>query len=134
MRFKSKVDTWFYVIVIGSIVVVTGAIWPVLRQPSLENLTIVGLSLLVAVGLPVWLLVQTYYVVEDNVLKIRSGPFKRTIRLDEIRSVEPSRSFLSSPALSLDRLKIVYGVGNQILVSPRDRDAFIRAIGHGARA
>lgn len=130
MRFKSKVDTWFYVVLVASVIVVAGAIWPVLKQPSPANLIIVGSILLVAAGLPIWLLVSTYYVVEADALEIRSGPFRWSIRLDEIKSVRPSRSLLSSPALSLDRLEIVYGAGNQLLVSPDDQKAFLRAIRH----
>ena len=130
MHFKSKVDAWFYAVLIGSVIVVIGAVLPIVQQPSLVNFIFVGSVLLVAAGLPLWLLAGTRYLVEDGMLTIRSGPFKWSIRLDEIRSVQPSRSLLSSPALSLDRLKIVYGAGKQVLVSPRDREAFLRAIGH----
>ena len=35
----------------------------------------------------------------------------------------------SSPALSLDRLLIVYGVGKVVLVSPKDKEGFVSALG-----
>jgi len=48
--------------------------------------------------------------------------------LTEIHSVESSKSVLSSPALSSDRLEIFYGKGKRILISPADREGFIAAI------
>lgn len=35
---------------------------------------------------------------------------------------------LASPALSLDRLKIEYGQGHWIMISPRDREGFLREL------
>jgi hypothetical protein len=46
----------------------------------------------------------------------------------DIRTVTPTRNPLSSPALSLDRLRIDYGRGRRIMVSPRDPGAFLREL------
>jgi len=47
----------------------------------------------------------------------------------EITRITPTRSLTSSPALSLDRLRIEYDGGRQaVLVSPVDQDAFIAAV------
>jgi hypothetical protein len=43
--------------------------------------------------------------------------------------VEETRNPLSSPALSLDRLKITYGNGKRIMISPADKIGFLKAIG-----
>jgi hypothetical protein len=90
---------------------------------------VIGVAAIIVFGLPVWLLFSTYYVVEANTLKIRSGPFGWSILISEIKSVRPSRSVLSSPALSLNRLEIQYGRGQSILVSPEDIEGFKNAIG-----
>jgi hypothetical protein len=45
-----------------------------------------------------------------------------------IARIVPSNSLESAPALSLTRLRIDYGVGKSILVSPADQQAFLRAI------
>ena len=62
-------------------------------------------------------------------LRIVAGPFRWKILLDEITSVEETRNPLSSPALSLDRLKICYGNGRHIMISPADTAGFLKAIG-----
>ena len=82
-------------------------------------------GLLIAVLLlPAWLLLGTRYSLTDDALKVRAGPFRWTVPLAEISSVRPSRSILSAPALSLDRIQIDYGA-RRILISPRERQRFV---------
>lgn len=71
----------------------------------------------------------TSYTIDRRVLTVRSGPFRWKVPLDEIESVEATRSPLSSPALSLDRLRVRYGKRRSILVSPADKERFLQAIG-----
>ena len=70
--------------------------------------------------------------IEDGELLIRSGPMRWRIPVQDIRRIEASRSWLSSPALSLDRLRIHHcratGRMRQVLVSPRDRQGFVQAL------
>lgn len=81
--------------------------------------------LLIGVGLPLWLLNSTYYALGERELEARCGPFKWTVPLAEIRAVVATRSALASPALSLDRIRIEYGPGRSILVSPDNQAAFL---------
>lgn len=59
---------------------------------------------------------------------MRCGPFRTRIALDQVRSVKPSRSLASAPALSLDRLAIAYGRFGTVLISPRNKAGFIAAL------
>lgn len=129
MKFRSAVDSWFYLLALflpGSIfifaVLSVGAL-------NLASIVVIGALAVFVFGLPVWLLLSTYYLVEADTLKVRSGPFSWSILLNEIKIVKPSRSVLSSPALSLNRLEIQYGQGQTILVSPKDIQGFQSAIG-----
>jgi len=85
---------------------------------------------ILAMALIGWLLIGTHYTVDRGDLKIAAGPFRWTVRIDQITAVEATRNPLSSPALSLDRLCIRYGERKRILVSPSDQEGFLRAIGH----
>ena len=76
---------------------------------------------------------NTYYEVTNTDLRVVSGPFRWTIPLSDITDVQPTRNPLSSPALSLDRLKVSYGKRKFVLVSPADKDGFIRAIGQATQ-
>lgn len=129
MKFPSAVAPWFYFLAI--VFPIAMIIYVVLKieNADLVTLGIVAFVTLAAVGLTIWLLLSTYYLVEGETLKIRSGPMKVSIPLSDIHSVTPSRSTLSAPALSLKRLQIDYGKGKTILVSPRDIEGFKSAIG-----
>ncbi|MBH1966520.1 MAG: PH domain-containing protein [Comamonadaceae bacterium] len=100
--------------------------WP--RIASLPGQLVLGATLVLGAGLPIWLLVSTVYRVDEAELKIQSGPLRWKIPLQSIRAVEPSRSWWSSPALSLDRLCIHHGRMSQTLVSPRQKLEFIQAL------
>mgnify|MGYP002786271448 FL=1 len=47
------------------------------------------------------------------------------IPIENIREVRPSRDLSSSPALSLNRLRIRYNKFDDILISPQNQDQFI---------
>ncbi|MDA0706529.1 MAG: PH domain-containing protein [Proteobacteria bacterium] len=130
-EFKSKIDRWIALVLVSAIVidlavVVQAVMWP--ASPAATTATIV--ICIAAIVLLVALLLRTYYTVNKGILKIVSGPFRWSIAIDQISSVTPTRSLWSSPALSLDRLLICYGKGRKILVSPADKNEFLRAIGH----
>ncbi len=130
MVFKSAVDWWFYAVIAVSAVIVLIALYPLARSGQPWAIALAIASAVIPLGLPVWLLLTTDYTVSQGVLLVRSGPFSWSIPLAQIRAVGPSRSLLSSPALSVDRIEIQYGRGKRILVSPADREGFLRAIGH----
>ena len=128
MIFRSSVDGWFYALILGAAALTLFGLVAALKDGSTVGLATVAVAMVLAVAFPIWLLVSTYYVVDEETLLIRSGPFRWRIPRSEIRSVQPSRSPLSSPALSLDRLEIRYSGNRSILVSPSDREAFMTAL------
>jgi len=130
-RFKSKVDTWIALLIMAVAAMdIAFIVFIAMGSESPADQTRV---VLIMVGLFVflmWLAFRTYYAVDKNTLRVVSGPFRWKIAIDEIQSVSPTRSLWSSPAMSLDRLRIVYGNGRRIMVSPADKQGFLRAIGH----
>jgi len=128
MIYRSAVDWWFYAVVFGVAAATIPTMVPLFASGRLTHVLIALFVLLTACMLPLWLLASTYYRIDASALMVRSGPFRWTVPLNEIRSVQPSRSVMSSPALSLDRIRIDYGDGRVLLVSPKDREAFLAAI------
>ena len=130
-RFKSKVDRWIRVLLIVVIVTEIWAIGTAAMQAG-DPLVMTGMIVIAiaVVGLLVWLLVGTHYTVDRGVIKVVSGPFRWKVPIDQITAVEATKSPLSSPALSLDRIRIRYGKRRRIMVSPADRAGFLKAIGH----
>lgn len=84
--------------------------------------------MLLNVALLSWLFSTTEYVIAGADLVVRSGPIRFTIPIQSIRRVRPPRSFMSAPALSLDRLEISYGTYGSVVLSPSDKRAFVDAL------
>jgi hypothetical protein len=125
ITFRSKVDWWF-----GAALLVSGAVsgMAVIVVAVVESpLPALAVSplLLLSVGLPLWLLRATRYTFDDANLGVRCGPFAWRVPLGDIRAVTPTRNPLSSPALSLDRLRIDYGRRKSIMISPEDKEGFL---------
>ena len=122
--FRSKVDGWFRVLpwvgvlVVGAVLVIPvvhgdrAALWftPALLLPA---------------ALPLWLLRTTHYTITGTHVRIRCGPFRWNVPLADVRAVRPTRNALSSPALSLDRLRIEYSRSQAVMVSPDDKEGFL---------
>lgn len=128
--FKSKVDWWLRLVLAFVIVVEFVAIGSVIleqRDPVATTVTI--LVCLAALALFASVLLATRYTIDRGVLRVRCGPFRWKVPLKSITAVEETRNPLSSPALSLDRLRIRYGKRRQIMVSPADKAGFLKAIG-----
>jgi hypothetical protein len=134
VTFRSKIDWWLAAVLVFSAVasLAAVAIVAVVESPLLA--LAVSPFLLLSVALPVWLLLATEYRIGRSELHVRSGPFAWRVPLRDIRSVTPTRNPLSSPALSLDRLRIDYGRMGSIMVSPADKEAFVTELRKRAAA
>ncbi len=75
------------------------------------------------------LFVNTYYIIEDDVLKIRSGfLYKLNVDIHQIKKIEETNSPLSSPAASFDRIEIIYNKFDSVIISPKEKQIFIQDI------
>jgi prepilin signal peptidase PulO-like enzyme (type II secretory pathway) len=129
LRFRSKIDAWFIVVIM--LAVSAGPIVMIATTGGAPWLTAIAVSLVpivLVIGLLTWMITSTSYVLSDTELTTRCGPVLRVVRLAAIRRITPSRSVLSAPALSLDRLAIECGDDGSAVISPADKGGFIRAI------
>ena len=126
MIYKSAVDWWFWATLVLTAIVLLAIFRMLLEAGQVAGLVTVGITAVIGIGMPLWLVYSTHYEISESQLIIRSGPFEWVVDRDSIQSIEPSRSVLSSPALSLDRLEIRYASGKTILVSPEDKAGFLR--------
>jgi membrane protein YdbS with pleckstrin-like domain len=132
-RFRSKVDTWLVLVVVAALVALAAALVSMVVAGGSFAAIALFLGVMTAVTLFIGLIfTRTWYEIDSRELRIVSGPFRWTIPRESIRSVEESRNPLSSPALSLDRLRIRYGEKRWILVSPEDKKGFRRALGEAS--
>lgn len=120
-KYPSKIDPWVAALVLVLTVALGWSAW--------QSTDWGGAALLLAWlgGLAV-ITIPCYYVLEDDHLFIRAGVWKWRIPYADIQSVKPSQSMLAGPALSFQRIEIVSGQAGSILISPVDREGFIRAL------
>ncbi|WP_313055482.1 PH domain-containing protein [Pseudomonas lopnurensis] len=126
--YPSKIDWWLAVALVCSMAVCAWASVNIVAAgaPAAWWLALPTMGL--GTGLPPWLLFGTRYILEATHLRIKSGPFAWRVPLADITSITPTANPLSSPALSLDRLRIDYGRGSTVMISPRDKEQFIQEI------
>ncbi|MCB1936715.1 MAG: PH domain-containing protein [Nitrosomonas sp.] len=127
--FKSKIDKSIVFCLVLSIVACLLGTSVMLKIGGTTNHAIATAILIFGIGFPLWITLTTRYAVNDQDLKITSGPFSWTIPIDSVQSIKETQSAITSPALSFDRLEIIYGEDKAILVSPADKTKFITKLG-----
>lgn len=128
-RFPSKRDAWLIGVLLAALGVSLVSLIATLFAPRTDSSFgwVLAIWLFAALFIG-WAWTTTDYTLTSGDLLVRSGPFRWRVPLAEIQEITPTRNPLSSPALSLDRLEIVYGKGRRLLISPRERNRFLRAL------
>jgi hypothetical protein len=125
-QYASEVDTWVVAILTIVPLVSIGTVVAAALSSG-EGLVIAVISLLIVAGIYGGLLFPLYYRLEATSLLVRFGFIRQHIPYDAITSVRPTRNPLSSPALSLHRLRIDYG-RSFVMISPLRRDQFLTSL------
>ena len=112
--YKSKVDWWLVVLILG-----------VFGYPIVDGILMQEYLLSVVFSLVLvlfYFLSKTIkYVIKGDSLMI----WKTQIKINSIRKIYKTNNPLSSPALSLDRIAIVYNKYDEVLISPKERKQFV---------
>lgn len=116
--FKSKIDWWFGLLLVYPIFM------SVKSMLFGEWVGLLGLSIVVVLIL--FFSKTTRYIINDNQLIVMSTwiVYER-IDISKITKIEKTNSILSSPALSLDRIRIRYNKYDEVLISPKVKKEFI---------
>lgn len=131
--FKSKVDAWFVLVILGMLILLGIGVAVALANPVGAPFGVwlaTGVAMM-SLGFPIWLLLSTSYTIDGGTLTVRCGPLKVVVPLSSVTRVTATRSLLSAPALSLDRLEIRYGKGASVVVSQKEKGAFLKALMDG---
>jgi len=88
-----------------------------------------GVLVLSILTLLIYLLFKaTYYIVDDNILRVRSSFIvNKKVDIQSITKVRETRNPISALAASLDRLEVISTRGS-VLISPKNKNAFIEDI------
>ncbi len=121
-KYKSKIDLWLIIIltlVFGGIV-----IFSIIKKDW------IGFIIAIIPTIFIWdMFKSTFYIITEEELIIRCGIFyKLVIKITDIRKISESNDLISSPALSIDRLEILYNRFDTILISPKKKYEFLQSI------
>ena len=130
--YPTKVDWRIGLILIFNVAVLIGSALPFFIGPPAQTplglaIGVFSLALAVLTG---WIPFNTNYEIGQTELVIRSAGFRWRVPLDSIVEVFPTHNPLSSPACSLDRLRVNYRRPNGrlrfVMISPREKEKFLR--------
>lgn len=132
MYFASKKDIWLGLTFFGSAILIAGIYLFEGEEIGLQIngfIDVIGITLsLLTVGLLLWIWFGTSYKVEAGLIKIKSGPFRSRVKINEIKKVRATKNPLSALALSIDRIEILYGKYGMTLISPKEKKEFIEVL------
>ena len=73
-----------------------------------------------------YLFLQTYYIIDGNILKVKSGfLLNQSYEISRITKISETHNPISAPAASLDRLEISLDNGTSVIISPKEKYGFI---------
>ncbi|HYC59152.1 MAG TPA: PH domain-containing protein [Thermoanaerobaculia bacterium] len=129
--FRSRYDLWLKIIFAITNVMLLGALIVLLIDGTLGSV-LVALFNAAILGGVIWMQAATYYRIDDDgTLFVRCGPLHWTIPIASISNMTLTDDPTSGPALSLQRVRVEFtknGEKDEILLSPEDREGFIREV------
>lgn len=121
MNFKSKKDTWLSLLIWGVIILMV-------LLMIVDKSVMIYITGVFIIPLLLWLWFGTSYKIKEELLKIKSGPFRSTVNIEDIKRLNAIKTFLAGPALSIDRIEILHRKYDIAIVSPKDKTEFVRAL------
>jgi hypothetical protein len=123
--YPSKVDWWLAIILVAGPLASLGGFASALSNGS--GVAVAGLGVAVFAAIYLGLVFPMRYGIDDTHVIVRHGLIRQRIPLRDITQVYETRSPLSSPALSLDRIRIVFGTGmfKSAMISPAAKQEFL---------
>ena len=122
MYYPTKKDVWQYPLYWGTILACFAPLF------AGRDYVVLVFTVPLAVFL-IWGWFCTGYEVSQGHLIIRNGPFKKKFLIKEIKTIAKTKNPLAAPALSMDRLEIIYDADSKMaLVSPKEQLHFLAAL------
>ncbi len=95
-----------------------------------SNHFLITMSILVLVFIIIlYTFYSTKYSINKNILHIKCGfLYNDKINIQDIKTIEKTKSLLSSPAASFDRIIVTFGKYDEIILSPQNKVDFVRSL------
>ncbi|TXE19919.1 hypothetical protein ES692_01275 [Psychroserpens burtonensis] len=132
MKFQSRKDIVFQIITFGFAMIFIGVAIVIFVESGLEDRSSFLSSLLIlsVAGLLLWMYLDTTYELTPIELKYKCGPIRGAIPIEDILEIIKGKTLWSGfkPATARNGLIIKYRKYNEIYISPKTNDTFVRNI------
>jgi hypothetical protein len=119
VKYRAKIG---WVIILAIVVLLLSFI----RSIMIDSFGVRSILLLSTCVFIVYLVLCTYYEIGEGMLRVKSGFFlDRSIPINTIIKIEATNNPISAPATSLDRLEVFYNKFDSVIISPKEKLAFI---------
>jgi hypothetical protein len=126
-RFLSTKNTFTIAILWGIVLFFTVMLALNYEKGNTPIIPMVIISL--ATGFVLWVLLDTRYVIKNNFLLYRSGPFRGRVAIDKIKTIKRYSGLnvpvMLKPALDTKGFIITYNTFDDLFISPIKSDIFI---------
>nr|WP_298926399.1 PH domain-containing protein [uncultured Allomuricauda sp.] len=118
-KYPSKVS---YGLLLFVMVILVGSSIPMLSPPIWLG---IGINTFVMVFV-LMIFFNLNYIVDGSLLSVKLGFLViKKIDIHSIKMLAETNSLISAPAVSLDRLEIIYNDHDSVIISPKDKSGFI---------
>jgi membrane protein YdbS with pleckstrin-like domain len=131
--YPSAVDLWVMILLMFSPVLAGGLGMYFWLEGNNRDAIVLLITAIGTLLVTMMFVAPCRYTIEENDLHVRCGIISYRIPLKTIERVEPSRTLVSGPALSLKRVVAVTKLKTYVL-SPLDRDGFIADVSAASEA
>jgi hypothetical protein len=132
MKFKNRKDILFQLLGFSIIGFFIGIILFRIFSDGIENYNFIwtDIFMLTVAGFLIWLGLGTNYELTQTELKYKSGPIRGKIEIDKIHEIIKGKTLWSGlkPATARNGLIIKYEKYNEIYISPKTNDSFLKKI------
>jgi hypothetical protein len=132
MKFKNRKDILFQLLGFSIIGFFIGIILFRIFSDGIENYNFIwtDIFMLTVAGFLIWLGLGTNYELTQTELKYKSGPIRGKIEIDKIHEIIKGKTLWSGlkPATARNGLIIKYEKYNEIYISPKTNDSFMKKI------
>ena len=115
MKFRGKVDLWFWAVMLFGDVLMFGAVF----TPGLSIVMIISFIVYNVIFIP--LVARNYVEISDDILTVVCGFSKDSIGILEIQEVYSTNNPVASSAASLDRI-VIKGSQKMLMCAVKERD------------
>jgi hypothetical protein len=114
----------FITLILGSIMGIL-----VLKNEPLEVFLPIGGISIVVYTVVLYLNFSTIYIIDKGILTVKCGIFyHKRFDISKIKSISKTGNIIASPAPSMDRIALTYGVYDVIILSPKKKMEFTQEL------